>query len=56
MEIGDLLDSEGHPIIRVVAVENFGHWNFVPGATQMWNFFKLWSRDPETLKSVYNGQ
>ena len=56
MEIGDLLDSEGHPIIRIVAVENFGHWNFVPGATEMWNFFKMWSRDPETLKSVYDGQ
>ncbi len=56
MEIGDLLDSEGHPIIRIVAVMNFGHGNFVPGATEMWNFFKMWSRDPETLKSVYNGQ
>ena len=53
METGDLLDSEGHPIIRIVAVENFGHWNFVPGALQMWEFFKHWRRDPSTLISVY---
>ena len=53
MEIGDLLDSEGHPIIRIVAVENFGHWNFVPGAKEMWEFFKHWKRDQTTLEAVY---
>ena len=55
MEVGDLLDADGRPVIRIVAVENFGHWNFVPGATEMWNFFKLWRRNPETLESEYQG-
>ena len=54
METGDLLDKEGRPVIRIVAVENFGHWNFVPGTREMWNFFKHWSRDPETLQSVWH--
>ena len=56
MEVGDILNAAGQPVIRVVAVENFGHWNFVPGATQMWNFFKLWRRDPVTLQSLYGDE
>lgn len=56
MHIGDLSDPEGRPLIRIVAVEDFGHWNFVPGARQMWDFFKLWSRDPETGASIYHGK
>ena len=56
MEVGDILDPAGRPIVRVVAVENFGHWNFVPGATEMWNFFRHWRRDPVTLESVYDDQ
>ena len=55
MEVGDILDGCGLPVIRVVAVENFGHWNFVPGAREMWNYFKQWRRDPDTGKSVYIG-
>ena len=53
MEVGDLLNAAGQPVIRLVAVENFGHWNFVPGARQMWEFFRCWRRDPKTLESVY---
>ena len=56
MEVGDILDEAGRPLIRIVAVENFGHWNFVPGAKEMWEFFKLWRRDPATLQSVYYGE
>ena len=55
MEVGDVLDCLGRPVIRLVAVENFGHWNFVPGSREMWNFFKQWRRDPETGESVYIG-
>ena len=55
METGDILDAQGLPVIRIVAVENFGHWNFVPGAREMWNFFKLWKRNPETGESIYLG-
>ena len=53
MEVGDILDAGGLPVIRIVAVENFGHWNFVPGAREMWNFFKQWRRDPVTGESIY---
>lgn len=53
MEVGDILDGTGLPMIRVVAVENFGHWNFVPGAALMWDFFKQWKRDPVTLDLVH---
>ena len=56
MEAGDLTGPDGHPLVRVVAVENFGHWNFVPGAALMWEFFRHWSRDPVTLKAVYDAR
>ena len=56
METGDLQDKDGHPILRIVAVEDYGHWNFVPGAREMWNFFKHWSRDPETHESIWHEQ
>lgn len=52
MEIGDVL-KDGRPLIRIVAVENFGHGNFVPGAQQMWEFFRHWSRDPDTFQPVW---
>lgn len=55
MEVGDFLNASGQPVIRTVAVENFGHWNFVPGAREMWEFFKLWARDPKTGESIYKG-
>lgn len=51
MEVGDFLDRDGLPVIRTVAIENFGHWNFVPGAELMWEFFKLWRRNPLTGES-----
>lgn len=52
MEIGDVM-KDGKPLIRIVAVENFGHGNFVPGAHQMWEFFRHWSRDPETFQPIW---
>ena len=54
MEVGDILDAAQLPVIRIVAVENFGHWNFVPGTALMWDFFKHWRRDPATGESVYS--
>ena len=41
------------PMIKMVAVMNYGHWNFQPTARIMWDFFKHYSRDPETKKLVY---
>lgn len=53
MLVGDFLDAQGRPVIRTVAVENFGHWNFVPGAALMWEFFSHWSRDQKTFEAIY---
>lgn len=43
------------PMIRHVAVMNYGHWNFAPTARIMWDFFKQYRRDPETKKLIYVG-
>ena len=52
METGDIV-RDGKPFVRIVAVENFGHSNFVPGAALMWEFFRHWSRDQKTFESVW---
>ena len=44
------------PLIRMVAVVNYGHWNFMPTAQIMWDFFKQYRRDPETKKLIYLGK
>ena len=44
------------PLIKMVAVMDYGHWNFQPTARIMWDFFKHYSRDPETKKLIYNSQ
>jgi hypothetical protein len=44
------------PLIRMVAVINYGHWNFMPTAQIMWDFFKQYRRDPETKKLIYLGK
>lgn len=54
MEIGDACNSEGIPLVRVVAVEHLGHANFVPDAELMWEYFRMFSRDPETKELQYN--
>ena len=41
------------PLIKMVAVVNYGHWNFMPTAQIMWDYFKQFSRDPETKKLIY---
>lgn len=44
------------PLIKVVAVVNYGHWNFQPTARIMWDYFKQFRRDPETKKLIYTAQ
>ena len=44
------------PMIRLVAVVNYGHWNFMPTAQIMWDFFKQFRRDPETRQLLWNGR
>lgn len=41
------------PLIRLVAVMDYGHWNFMPTARIMWDFFKQYRRDPETKRIIY---
>ena len=52
METGQLYKGDV-PLIKLVAVMEYGHWNFVPAARVMWDFFKHYSRDPETRRLVY---
>ena len=41
------------PMIRMVAVMDYGHWNFQPTARIMWDYFKQFRRDPETKKLIF---
>ena len=53
METGQLYKGEV-PMIRLVAVVDYGHWNFMPTARVMWDFFKHYRRDPKTKKLIYS--
>lgn len=55
MEIGQQYKGE-KPLICIVAVMDYGHWNFMPTAQVMWDYFKQFSRDPETKRLIYNGK
>lgn len=41
------------PMIRMVAIDHYCHWNFKPTARLMWDFYKHFSRDPETKELHY---
>lgn len=53
MEIGYLNKGEV-PLMKLVAVMHYGHWNFVPAAEQMWEHFKHFSRDVKTKKLIFH--
>lgn len=55
IETGQLYKGQV-PMIKLVAVMDYGHWNFMPTARIMWDFFKQYRRDPETKKIIYNGK
>ena len=55
IETGQLYKGDV-PMIRLVAVMDYGHWNFMPTARIMWDFFKQYRRDPETKKLIYVGK
>jgi hypothetical protein len=48
-----VLYKGGIPMIKMVAVMDYGHWNFQPTARIMWDFFSHYRRDPETKKLIY---
>ena len=52
VETGQLYKGEV-PLIKLVAVMEYGHWNFMPTARIMWDFFKQFRRDPETKRLIY---
>ena len=52
VETGQLYKGDV-PLIKLVAVVDYGHWNFMPTARIMWDFFKHYRRDPETKKLIY---
>ncbi len=52
MQIGTLRKA-GVPLMKIVAVMNYGHWNFQPAAQVMWDYFKHFSRDQQTMKLIY---
>ena len=52
METGQLYKGDV-PLIRLLAVVDYGHWNFMPTARVMWDFFMHYRRDPETKRLIY---
>lgn len=55
VETGQLYKGDV-PMIKMVAVINYGHWNFMPTAQIMWDYFKQFRRDPATKKLIYVGR
>ena len=53
MEFGQLYKN-GKPMIRLIVINNYGHWNFKPAARLMSDFFRHFSRDTQTKKLNYN--
>ena len=41
------------PLIRMIALEPYGHWNYKGAAREMWEFMRHYSRDPQTKKLIY---
>jgi len=52
IETGQLYKGDV-PMIKLVAVMDYGHWNFQPTARVMWDFFKHYRRNPDTKKLEY---
>ena len=44
------------PLIRMIALEPYGHWNYKGAAREMWEFMRHYSRDPQTKKLIYRPQ
>ena len=41
------------PLINMIALEPYGHWNYKGAAREMWEFFSHFYRDPETKTLTY---
>lgn len=52
IEFGQLYKDD-KPMIRIMAINDYGHWNFKPAARLIWDFWQHFSRDTETKKLEY---
>lgn len=52
IEFGQLYKDD-RPMIRLMVINNYGHWNFKPAARLIWDFFRHFSRDTETKELRY---
>ena len=53
IETGKLYKGD-KPLIQFSLIIDYGHWNFYPSSQLMWDFFKQYSRHPETKKLIYH--
>ena len=42
------LSNQQRIMVRLLALDPYGHWNFKPPAADMWAFFSRFRRDPAT--------
>ena len=52
IEFGQLYKGD-RPMIRIMAINDYGHWNFKPAARLIWDFWRHFSRNTETKKLEY---
>ena len=52
MHEGTLYKDE-KPLIKMIALEPYGHWNYKGAAAEMWEFFRHYYRDPKTKQLYY---
>ena len=52
MHEGTLYKGE-KPLIKMIALEPYGHWNYKGAAREMWEFFSHFYRDPDTKTLIY---
>lgn len=50
--MGDIC-SKHVPLMRLVAIEDFGHWNSAEATELMWDYFKHFSRNKSTGELIY---
>lgn len=50
------LTNEKGVSISLNAIDNFGHWNYEPTASEMWKFFSQYSRNLSTGEIVLNNK
>ena len=47
------LYKDDKPLIKMIELEPYGHWNYKGAAREMWEFFRHFRRDPDTKQLYY---